>query len=400
MDMNAQIVIKKKRGIFLLLFFLCILVLVFVFFIQDIGFDEPSSPYIRKLKNSSLLAGNYLTRICSDGIFAYEYNALTNSIDTNKYNLLRHAGTIYSMMQLYDVTEEQDLRDDAKDAIDFLLGYKKEYDNISCIVSADRIKLGGTALTIIALVEYTKATNDDQYVSIAQDLAEYIEFSQLQTGEFISKRSYPSGEISDFVSNYYPGETLLALCRLYSVDGNKRWLDIAEKGAQYLIVVRDGNRSIDQLIHDHWLLMALNELYRYRPNSMYLNHSLRIAEAIMHKQKTKQDGYDNDTIGSFTSVRSTPTATRSEGLIAAYHLSKDYCNKTVSEQILQSIRLAVDFQLQMQFTKENVVDLPNPSIALGGFRDSFDSYVIRIDYVQHNLCSILGLYHMLKNASS
>ena len=108
---------------------------------------------------------------------------------------------------------------------------------------------------------------------------------------------------------------------------------------------------------------------------MYHNHILRIAEAIMQTQKTKEDECDNDTIvailGRFTSVQSTPNATCSQGLIVGYHLSEDYCNKIVSDQILQSIRLAVDFKMQMYCAKENVVDLPSPSIVIAGFSDSF-----------------------------
>jgi len=350
------------------------------------------------LLSASKMAGNYLINATSnEGVFAYIYDALHDSINISQYNILRHAGTTYSMLQLYDVTKDERLLNKSQKAIEILLNFEKPYDNASCIVFGDEMKLGGNALAVIALAEYTKVTGNDIFLSSMQNLTKYIEKSQMETGEFLCKRYYSTGEVSDFVSEYYPGEALLALCRLYSIDNNETWLDVAEKGAQYLILVRDGNISTYNLIHDHWLLMALNELYRYRNDSLYLNQSMRIAESIIHTQK---DGVnikvDNpNLIGSYASPRGTPTATRSEGIIAAYHLSNDFGNATEAKKILNSIKLGIKFQLQLQFTKENVVDLPNPQRSLGGFTDYFTTYDIRIDYVQHNLCSILGLYHIL-----
>ncbi len=367
----------------------------------DFNLDNYFSPEM--LLNSSRMAGNYLINATSDeGVFAYMYDALHDSVNVSQYNILRHAGTTYSMLQLYNVTKDERLLNKSQKAIDVLLDFEKPYDNASCIVFGDKIKLGGNALAVIALAEYTKVTGNDIFLSSMQNLTKYIKQSQKETGEFLCKRYYSTGEVSDFVSQYYPGEALLALCRLYSLDNNETWLDVAEKGAQYLILVRDGNISTYGLVHDHWLLMALNELYRYRSNPLYLNQSMRIAESIIYSQKDGVDGEAGNPkfIGSYSSTRATPTATRSEGIIAAYHLATDFGNATMEKKILNSIKLGIKFQLQMQFTTEDVADLPNPQQALGGFRDYLTTYDIRIDYVQHNLCSILGLYHILNETST
>ena len=106
------------------------------------------------------MAGGYLVNATNDqGVFAYEYNALEDLVNNRKYNLLRHAGTVYSMLQLYNNTNDKKLFSMSEKALDFLLLFIKPYDNASCIVNnEDEIKLGGNALTIIALVEYTKIT--------------------------------------------------------------------------------------------------------------------------------------------------------------------------------------------------------------------------------------------------
>ncbi|KIE17646.1 hypothetical protein DS62_01655 [Smithella sp. SC_K08D17] len=56
---------------------------------------------------------------------------------------------------------------------------------------------------------------------------------------------------------------------LYKIDKNKEWLDTAEKAAHYLIMVRDGGKTPEELNQDHWLMYGLNELYRLSPQKIY-----------------------------------------------------------------------------------------------------------------------------------
>ena len=233
-----------------------------------------------------------------------------------------------------------------------------------------------------------------------QKLAGYIQLSQNQNGEFICKRMYSTGEITDFVSEYYPGEAILSLCRLYYIDKKEIWLDIAEKASDFLINIRDAGVSTYNLTHDHWLLMGLNELYRYRNNEVYLNHSMKIAESIMYKQRNKTDESLEylDWLGSYyTPPRSTPTATRSEGLIAAYNLANDYGVENNTDRLLNAIKIGIGFQLQTQFEPATLMYVKDPARARGGFHYDLTSFDIRIDYVQHNICSILGYYDILNN---
>jgi len=376
---------------------------VFNFFPEN--FVDGSSDDISAdmLLESAMLGGNYLVNATNgDGSFVYKYNASSDG-ESSSYNLLRHAGTIYSMLQLYDVTKDQTLLSSAERAIDYLFSFVKPFDDSVCIVNdAGEVKLGGNALAVIALAEYMKVTGDDIYLSVMQNLSHFIRSSQNEVGSFICKRDYLTGEIYDWVSEYYPGEALLALCRLYSLDYNETWLDVAEKGARYLITIRDANVPINQLIHDHWLMIALNELYRYRGDSLYFNHSMNLSKGIMNLQRddiNRESEYP-DWLGSYyTPPHSTSTATRTEGLVAAYNLAYDYDEENMVDSIFDAIKLGIKFQLKTQLTEEDVKDLPDPDQAIGGFCYSLDSYSIRIDYVQHNICSILGLYHILKNNS-
>ena len=358
-----------------------------------------------QLQQSTIIAGSYLTHMTNDeGMITYEYDPFTNISSFENYNILRHSGTIYAMMQTFNETKDPLLLQAAQRAISFLIKQIKPFNESYCIVYNDEVKLGGTALAVIALVEYTIVTGDQKYLSTMNKLADYLLLSQKSSGEFISKRYYSTGEISDFVSGYYPGEALLALCRLYSLTQDTKLLDSAVSAAQYLILNRDVDLSIDQLNHDHWLLMALNDLYRLKQDQIYLDHAKKISLAILGFQRNEYDRFsENESwIGSYyTPPRSTPTATRSEGLIASYHLFNDFSeNQTFLNSIAYAINLSINFQLQMQYTNETANNLNHSTRGIGGFKASFTDNTIRNDYVQHNICAIIGFYHLQRSDES
>ena len=349
---------------------------------------------IEDLQNSLSQAGNYLKRsVLNDGKFIYSYLPRADKISSD-YNIIRHAGTIYSMMELYNFNKDEDLLNAAKKAIKYLIGNIREVefdDNVYPVVVEDGYtKLGGNALTVVALSKYSEVTGDDQYLSLSQQIGRWIIKSQDNKGRFVNqKMTYPEKIIEDMESVYYPGEAILALNRLYALDKNAEWLQAAEKAAKYLIQIRDGDKTDEELPHDHWLLYALNELYRERKNKIYLNHSIRISNTIINSQNL--DPEYPDWYGSYYKPpRSTPTAIRSEGLIAAYSLVKDFINNKSADEILAAVKRGIRFQLQTQFIPETSIYLQRADLAAGGFCKSLTDFEIRIDYVQHNISSILG----------
>jgi hypothetical protein len=95
--------------------------------------------------------------------------------------------------------------------------------------------------------------------------------------------------------------------------------------------------------------------------------------------------------------RSTPTAVRSEGLLAAYALAQETGRLAEAMQIRSAIDLGIGFQLQTQIQPEKAMYFEDPQQALGGFHKGLDDYEVRIDYVQHNLSAILGYYALLQS---
>jgi hypothetical protein len=348
--------------------------------------------------SAAIAGGEYLTEaVRSNGKFVYSYLPKTDRVP-DRYNILRHAGTVYSMLELYEVTGDVELLQAAERAIGYLrtssLPCEVDDESVLCVVEDEEVKLGGAGLAAIALAKYTEVTGDERYSAELVALGRTMQALQHESGEFTHKITYPEGEDTHFVSQYYPGEALLALTRIYAIDPDEGWLDTAERGAQYLINVRDKGLSISQLTHDHWLLYALNELYRYRPNPTYRDHAAHIARAIMQSQNQRPE-YP-DWLGSYyRPPRSTSTATRTEGLCAAYRLVRDFGDPRTADSIFRAIELGVAFQLQTQFLPASVLYVSDPQRSLGGFHRSLTNFEIRIDYVQHNISSLLCAAHLL-----
>ena len=103
-----------------------------------------------------------------------------------------------------------------------------------------------------------------------------------------------------------------------------------------------------------------------------------------------------DWLGSYYQPpRSTPTATRSEGLCAVYQLARDFRTSREANQILSTLEMGIAFQLQTQFRPESVMYVSDPQRSLGGFHSSLTNFRLRIDYTQHNISSLLCAIRVL-----
>ncbi|WP_059102761.1 beta-L-arabinofuranosidase domain-containing protein [Shouchella shacheensis] len=353
-----------------------------------------------------LTKNNYFKYVVNaNGKFIYSYLPQENR-SQDKYNILRHAGTTYSMLETYELFSDELLLKPVMRAIKFLLKKAKELEinghSVKVIVEKDHIKLGGNALAVIALAKYTQVTKDEQFIPMMQSMATWMRELQDDTGRFsFHKQRYSTGEATDFVSHYYPGEAILALVRLYQVDGNEEWLDVAENEAKYLITIRDKEATRETIAHDHWLLYGLNELYRERSERLYLDHALFIARAIMQTQILNDD-VDPEWKGAYNTHSkpvSTPVACRSEGLSAAYKLAVDYGYSQEAEQMKKALHEGIKFQLQMQLRPETTMYYENKKLCLGAVHQGLKNHELRNDYTQHNISSFIAYYNILTHES-
>jgi len=315
-----------------------------------------------------------------------------------QYSLARHGGTLFSLADVYKDYPSPQLKNAIDQATRYLLTHSKPFPFIQpsghVLVERGAVKLTVMALGVLALVRVYEIDPKPEYLARLREYAHYIAESQLPNGRFYDRRNFDDGKWrKEMESMYAPGEAILALTELYGIDPNPRWLEIAEKGAAYLMERQGSHIPLEQLEHDHWLLYALNAISRHNPTDAYYQHAMRLTTAIDQLQR-KQHAYP-DWVGSYyTPPRSTPTATRVEGLLAAFEMAVRSGRADDAKRIWEIAQRSIRFQLQMQYWSENAMHFPYPERILGGFRGGYDDNHIRIDFVQHNIAAMLTMVRM------
>jgi hypothetical protein len=77
-------------------------------------------------------------------------------------------------------------------------------------------------------------------------------------------------------------------------------------------------------------------------------------------------------------------------MAAAYRLARSTKDSRAAK-IAAALKASARFQLSQQFGMDNSFFLPDPERAAGGFREGITSMRIRIDFVQHNISSLLAV---------
>jgi hypothetical protein len=364
-------------------------------------------------------ASGYLIRhLGTNGRFEYVIHLEGLPLE-DRYNVLRHAGTVYALALYHELTADAQTREAILRAARYLLRWHvrpvAQQKGMLAVFSLPReevdgtnaqVKLGGCALGAIALIKARQLDADVVSLNVLREIGNFILFMQEENGHFRSKYE-ENGRFSEgFESIYYPGEAILALALLHKVDPDPRWLDAALKGIAYLEKSRQG-LPIRQLPNDHWLMIAADavlphyEAAQAPPISRkrLIDHAFAIGKMMMDEQwrTSLLPGMK----GSFVSDGAiTPSSTRLEGLIALFNLlPSDHPDRS---QIQKSIERGLGFILRAQvregdgkggFTRAL---RKLPEITKQSRETNLQQSEIRIDYVQHALSAMVG-YHKMRS---
>jgi hypothetical protein len=266
----------------------------------------------------------------------------------------------------------------------------------AAIVEADRASLGGNAVGILSISAYTAASGDKEFLNDALRLAKWISATQNQAGKFtVHSQMFSTGDVLSSSLPYFPGEAVFGLCRLSDLDPNGPWLDVAARGLQYMIANNDPEIDMTKVYEDHWLLYAAENVHARKADPRYIAHAKRMVDTITATQKFT-DARRPAWNGAYTfPPNANQTATRVEGLCAAYRLFDSVGDRAQAELIRRSIEAACRFQLRQQFRVPEAIRYRNAMHLAGGFQNAPDDPRIRIDTVQHNISSLVGVRKIL-----
>ncbi|MFC1612178.1 beta-L-arabinofuranosidase domain-containing protein, partial [Myxococcota bacterium] len=326
-----------------------------------------------------------------DGKYCYQYDPF-RGCRGGSYNLLRHAGTTYSLYQAYALTGDVRHLEGAERAMAWLIGHRVvDSEDFSYVVSGTLVKLGGAALALLALTERERLLEDGRHDGVMARFGRFIEHQMAADGELKSYYQWSDAHPApQRTSIYYPGEATFALARLHQVTGDDRWLDSAARAAQYMI--RRGTwLGVDFVVFpDAWLLCALSLLYEQTGEDKYLTYARTIADdLIVHQYGDENEPEFSGAVIDPVLPTSTPAATRAEGLGALCHAMRVTGLDDESGAYRAALLATTRFQLSQQAGATNSYFYRQPDLARGGFFCSMLDQSMRIDYTQHNISSLI-----------
>ena len=388
-------------------------------------------------------AASFLEKqVQQDGSFRYGYYPRFDRVIPG-YNCMRHASTIWSLLCQYRITQKASVLSLAARSIDYLLSHALVYrDPDTAYLSEplkNEIKLGGGGVLILAITEYLDLCSEEPRPAILcsgesrseilcsgeprpailrprEPLAEaphaeilharealpeqealrhrYTEIACALGNGILSLLNPETGEFSHVLNMdfslkelyrtvYYDGEAAYALCRLYRLTKEEKWLFYAEKAVDHFLAA-DYTRY-----RDHWVAYAMNEITRYIHRDDYDTFALRNARVnldFLYKRETTYHTFLELLMVTFETYER----------ILAENPGLPYLKEFDLPYFLRTIRVRADRMLNGFFFPEYAMYMRCPDKILGSFMVRHDGFRVRIDDVQHN---IGGFYLYYKNYS-
>ena len=330
-------------------------------------------------ENVVTTAADYLeAQIKEDGAFIYGYYPKHNN-EIESYNILRHAGSVWSLVRRYRMTGDAELADGIERAIEYMLDRVVYFDEDTAYLyeeTDDEIKLGGCGIAIVALTEYMDAFNTDKHLDVCRKLGNGIlSLMDQEEGTYYHVLNGDFSEKEAFRTVYYDGEATFALCRLYGMTGEQGWLDAAKAAVDHFI-------AADYIQYgDQWVAYAMNEISKHVKSSEYYTFALRNVQENCEKNS---HGITSPVVLELllTTFELYDKMVQRGGTAAGFE----------TEAFLKAIYNCAEQGLDEYFYPEVAMYMEKPRAIWGAFMVREDSCRVRIDDVQNNIGGYY-LYH-------
>ncbi|HEY4238265.1 MAG TPA: hypothetical protein VGM88_00540 [Kofleriaceae bacterium] len=377
---------------------------------------EPPAPPISKasLRAAALAGGHYLVNhLGTNGRYAYQHDISTgtasNPLQPGDYSMPRHAGTTYFLAQLYRITKEDWLLEPIQRAFKHLSdllaaghcgGALPDGTKFDCVLDQGEqtAQLGSTALTVVALAEYQRATGDTKYLEEAKELSAWLLYMQRPDGSFRHlynpKTHQPDDKAQLF---YYSGEAALALARMYVITKDDRYAVATEKALDWLVDWYDFFMGGFFYGEEHWTCIASEAIWPRVKKDKYMNFChgygafLRASQADPGDYPDEADYTGAYNMTPFVVPYNTPAGSRTEAMISAYLLGREHGEPDAA--VRGQVKAALQYVLGQQIRPDSDFDaagrkgMPDGD-ADGGLTSTPIDRSVRIDFVQH-VCSAM-----------
>ena len=372
--------------------------------VRGIPVEDVPMPTKQVLRDAALEGARYLVaHLEGTGRYIYEVNLATGA-KKGGYSIPRHAGTTYFLAEIYRITKEEWLREPIERAFEHLKdlidaggckGTLPSGEPFACVVDkgGKTADMGSSALAVVALAEYQRATGERTYEPMARELSAWILMMQKADGNFRHKYDIPNARPDDeTMLLYFTGEAALAMARMHEITGEARYRDSAERALDWLVGWYDFFAGGFLYGEEHWTCIASEAAWPAIQKQKYLDFCNGYARFLRAQQAEPGDFPSQpDLVGAynvtpFVMPNNTPAGSRTEATISTYQLGVHHGEPEPA--ILRQIVLALAYTLRQQVRPENDFAVAAKANGLGGVPGSPIDRGVRIDYVQH-VCSAM-----------
>ncbi len=328
--------------------------------------------------------GDYLVfNQYSNGKFRYLYDAEDDEYDDSDYNIVRHAGTCYALLDLYKETEDERYLVAGVTGLDFLCSftYMISWDKWA-VDWGGKMKVGTVALAILGMVRYWEATGNDNYNIYVENYANYIVSQQRDDGAFAGIYR------EEKESNYYSGEAFFALALAYDMLGDRSYRRAMDKALEFYWSV---DYDYNDAAFTPWATSGCAKWFELTKQSKYLLLCFNMTDTQISRQSFEHefDALGNDQYGYILGP-TVNTAVYLEGIGDALRVAKLVYDSGRTTKYHNSLKAGIEWVLSLQFRSKSQLACPNRGY--GGFHNGFTithANHIRIDSVQHAISAIL-----------
>ncbi|MCQ2499144.1 MAG: hypothetical protein MJ133_09180 [Lachnospiraceae bacterium] len=348
--------------------------------------DEVDGDFVKNILTTS---SQYLTRqLNADGRYIYGYFPSFNSV-MKSYNILRHAGTTWSLMCAYDVTKDGSLVPTINRTIDYLISQIRYKDDETAFLLEEKsqeFKLGGIGIAILTLSKYMETFGDKDYSDIIRKLANgIISLQDPNSGKLTHVLNAVDFSVKEaFRTVYYDGESSYALTKAYEITGDIEYLNAARLSIDYFI-----EKNYIQY-RDHWLAYAMNAFTMHVKEEKYITFALKNAWENLDKIYNQPTSYH----------------TYLELLMETYDLylrlkeggcEIEYFRSIDESRIIDTIKHRAWHMLDGYFYPEYAMYMSKPDSIVGSFFVRHDGFRDRIDDNQHFIDGYAKYYKIMCN---
>jgi len=315
------------------------------------------------------------------GRLEYEYYPSQNFYSPDN-NHVRQLATLWSITELTNFLHDNQSNALITSMLDYYLSFQNETDKYLYITIGNESKLANNAFLILTLLN--QPAYPDQQLLLNR-LGRGILSLQQENGSF---NTYFFSDKNTGV-DYYPGEAMLSLMKLYTYTSNESYLNAVEKAFAYYKYYWQNNKNTAFI---PWHTQAYALLYQETKDSQLVDFIFEMNDWMIDNYQIQSSLYP-DEIGGFPYYYPTfSTSVFIEGINDAYNIARFVSDTDHINKYKSALQNGIRFILQTQFTDNNSFYLENDYRAIGGFKTSLTDNSIRIDNTQHAVMALMKSY--------